>query len=160
MPPIKTFEVWQNLISQTFLEQIGFDPKYVDRFFVNNLVQRTLAHLVGQGRNKGIQIKSTEGGALVVAPTATAIEENQVFTHTFETSASKTETFSQVVLRIDMTIWTKPVLFRHSPDGTRWGGWIEVNADSAYCFDCNVTKIEIKNKVGAENARYQIVGWY
>ena len=160
MPPIKTTEVWQNLISQVFLEDIGFDPQYVERFFVNNLVTRTLAHLVGQGRNKGIQVRATEGGALIVAPTATAIEDNEVFTHTFVNDDPKIETFDHVVARVDMTIWTNPVLFRHSPDGTRWGAWIEVNADCAYSFDCNVKKIEIKNKTAGSNARYQIVGWY
>lgn len=49
---------------------------------------------------------------------------------------------------------------RHSPDGERWGGWIEVNADTFYSFDCCVKKIQIKNKDTGQNARYQLVGWY
>ena len=160
MPPIKTTEVWQNLISRELLEDIELDPAQVERFFVNNLVQRTLAHLVGQGKNDAKLIRSTEAGALVTAPTATAFEDYDLEQVTFADDNADQVIFSQVVSRIDLTIWTNPVLFRLSPDGIRWGGWIEQNADSAYSFDCNVAKLEIKNKNAGSNARYQIVGWY
>lgn len=93
MPPVTTKEIWQNLISPAFAENIEFDPEYVERFFVSNLVQRTLAHLVGQGKNAGIKIRATEGGALVVAATATAFEDNEVYRATFTTDDPNEETF-------------------------------------------------------------------
>lgn len=160
MPPIKTTEVWQNLISQVFAEEIKLDPEDVQRFFVNNLIQRTLAHLVGQGKKKAIPIRSTEAGALVVAMTGLAFEDQQVDATTFPDDEADQIVYTHVVSRIDITIWTNPVLLRLSPDGTRWGDWIERNADSEYSFDCAVTKLEIKNKTPTQNARYQLIGWY
>jgi len=160
MPPIKIFEQWQNLISSEFLERMQMDPAQVERFFVNNLVQRTLAHVVAQGHARAIPVRSTEAGALIVAPTATAIEDSEVAAATFPDDDPDDIVFSPLTCRVDMTIWTNPVLFRLSPDGVRWGDWIEVNADSAYSFDCNVTRLQIKNKNPGSNARYQIVGWY
>ena len=160
MPPIKTTEVWQNLISQVFAEDIEFDPEAVQRFFVNNLVQRTLAHLVGQGKKKGIPIRATEAGALVVAMTGLAFEDSKVSSATFTDDDADQIVYTHVVSRIDVTIWTNPVLMRLSPDGTRWGDWIERNADSEYSLDCAVSKLEIKNKTPGSNARYQLVGWY
>ena len=162
MPPIKVTELWQNLISQVFGEDIEFDPEDVERFFVNNLVQRTLAHLVGQGRDKGIRIRATEAGALVVASTGTAIEDNETVTATIVAAAVEEEELSQVCSVVDITIWDFDVLLRRSPDGVRWGGWIERPADSDYSFDASCLKFEIKNKDtdGSHDARYQIVGWY
>ena len=160
MPPIKTTEEWQNLVSQVFGEDVELDPAQVERFFVTNLVGRSLAHLVGQGKTSAKLIRATEAGAAVTAPTATAFEDYDLEQVTFADDNADDVEFSQVVSRVDITIWTNPVLFRLSPDGTRWGGWIEQNADSAYSFDCNVTKLQIKNKNAGSNARYQIVGWY
>lgn len=162
MPPIDKFEAWQDLISQVFAENIGFDPEAVQRFFVNNLVQRTLAHLVGQGKNKGIPIRATEAGALVVAGTGLAIEDNETVAGTVVATAEDPVEFSHVCSVVEVWTWDFECYFRRSPDGVRWGGWIELRADMMYPYDASTKNIEIKNKDtdGSHDTRYQIVGWY
>ena len=159
-PSAEKFEAWQDILENFFLEDLELSPEFVKKFFVSNLVQRTLSHLVGQGKRRAIPIRATEAGGLVVAATATAFEDSQVDKATFTDDDADQITYATTVSRVDVTVWTNAVYFRLSPDGTRWGGWIERNADSEYSFDCSVSKLEIKNKDAGQNARYQLVGWY
>ena len=160
MPPIKVEEIWQDLISQVFAEDIELDPEAVKRFFVNNLVQRTLAHLVGQGRNRGIPILATEAGALKVAEAGGGTSRYETLPKAAITDTVQTKTFDNVCSRVDVTTWDKPVILQLSDDGTTFGEDIVVNAGVFYSIDQSVKAVKYKNETTDGNATLQLVGFY
>ncbi len=160
MPPIKTTETWQNLISQVFREDIKFDPEDVERFFVNNLVQRTLAHVVGQGRERGITILATEAGALKVAEAGGGTSRYETLPKAAITDTLQKKEFTRVCCRVDVTTWDKPVILQLSDDGVTFGADIVVNAGVFYSIDQSVKAVKYKNEAADGNATLQLVGFY
>jgi len=162
MPLIKTFEQWQNLISSEFLEDIELDPAQVERFFVNNLVTRTLAHLVGQADRSGVLLKATAGGILKVAGTGTGFEHNESLADVdLSDNAWHDMTFAQIISRVDVFVESFDMLIkRRLTADMAWEGEIKVPKNSMYSFDCTTQALSCKNTAAAENPAFQIIGWY
>lgn len=157
-PPID--EQWQRLQDEKFLEALTFEPEQVRELAVSNLIIRTLTQLVGRGLKKAIPIEATEAGELKVASTGVPVAQYEHTKVTFSDDNADTITFTQVCSFVDIWIWTKDVLVRQSYDGSTWGGWFTLPADSYYCINASSKAVEIKNAAAGENATYQIMGWY
>lgn len=162
MPPIKIKEEWQNIISQIFAEELEFDPAQVERFFVNNLVQRTLAHLVGQGDVKSIPIRATSAGGLIVSPIGTGFEHNETLSDVDVSDNNwHDRVFAQIVSRVDVMVTFFDGKIRRRPRAdAAWEGEIKVPKNSFRSFDCSTQGLQIHNVNAGENPVFEIVGWY
>ena len=158
--PLVTKEVYQDLISQRFLEDIEFVPEYVDNFYVNNLIQRTLAHLVGQGREKTIPILATEAGALKVAEAGGGTSRYETLPKAAISDTVAKKEFTRVCSRVDVTTWDFDVKLNLSDDGVWFGDDIVVNAGVFYSIDQSVKAVKYKNGTAGSNATLQLVGFY
>jgi len=158
---VAAIEVWQNLLENYFREDVSFDPEFVDRFFVSNRVQRTLAHLVGQADTEAVRVRATAAGELIVAPTGTGYEHNESIAKFTVADAYAEKTFAQVVSRLDVTTWTYGIIIKRRPTASAgYEGEIEIPANTMYSFDCSTQAISVKNATAGSNASCQIVGWY
>jgi len=154
-------EVWQNLIENYFKEDVKLDPEFVERFFVSNLVQRTLAHLVGQSDTAAVRIRATSAGELKVAPSGTGLEHNQVIAKWTCSDGGDEKTFNQVVSRVDVTTWDFPILLKRKPTALAgYEGEFEIPANTFLSFECSTIYISVKNATPGSNAKCQLNGWY
>lgn len=84
-------EVIQKIISQFIFEDLDFDPKYVPHMFVSNIIQRSLARIMGQGPNGPVTAKCTADGSLAVVARGGAFDDYERQDHTFAiTQAART----------------------------------------------------------------------
>jgi len=160
MPDIKTEEIWQNLIEQ-LNSDINTDPKQVQRFFINNIVQRVFAYLYAFETLSGFpkKLTCTSDGCLRVASIGSGYEHNITFSG--DASDDYTELdFGRRVSRIDMWIDNYDAVITRSVDGVVYDDEIVIKANTFYSFDCVTSKIKIKNRTSGSNASYQIVGWF
>lgn len=158
---IAVAEVWQNLLENFFKEDVTLDPEFVERFFVSNKVQRTLAHLVGQTDTAAVRIRATAAGELKVAPSGTGYEHNESIAKFTVADAYAEKIFSQVVSRCDVTTWSFGIIIKRRPTaGSGYEGEVELPANTMYSFDCSTQAISVENATPGSNASCQIVGWY
>jgi len=61
----------QEIRENRFLEPLTFIPEQVRKFFVNNVFQRTLSHLVGWTGEKSVMVACLSDGTLKVSSQAT-----------------------------------------------------------------------------------------
>jgi hypothetical protein len=153
-------EVVQNVIEDGIFEELRFDPVYVPRFYVSNVIQRSFAHLYGWTGKRTVRVKTTEGGALIVAPYGTAYQYNDTKSGDAPNDYGTPLVFDQVVSKLDIFIWDNPAIVQRSLDGTLWQDEIEIPANTVYSFDCTTHSVRIKNKTAGLIARYQIIGWW
>ena len=153
-------EVWQDLKEPFFLEGLELSPEFVEKFFVNNLVQRTLAHVVGQGRTKGLTIGATEAGALKVAVSGGGTSLYETLAKGAITDALQSKEFTHVCSQVDVTTWDFDVILQLSDDGVTFGNDIVVNAGVFYSIDQSVKAVKYKNGTPGSNATLQLVGFY
>lgn len=158
--PIEIVRVVQNLIQHGFAEDILFDPPRVERYYTDNFVQRTLAHLVAKASSGSVILKCNSAGELVVATTGAAYEDNDTKAGNAPDTYTTILTFDKIVSRVDIWVYNNIMNFIRSPDGVRWGDDIEIPADSSYSFDASTHSIKIKNETAGDVARYIVVGWY
>jgi len=154
-------QIWQDLKESFFKEDAALDPEYIERFYTSNLVQRTLAHLVGQADKYAVRIKATSAGELKVAPSGTGYEHNETIAKFSVGDSYTTKTFSQVVSRVDITTWDYAIIIQRRPTATSgWEDAIQIPANTHYSFDCSTQALNVKNATAGQTASCQIVGWY
>jgi len=154
-------EIWQKLKDKNFLESLELSPEYVENFFVSNLVQRAICHLVGQGDLRAVPIRATAAGELKVAPSGTGYEHNESIAKFTVADAYAEKTFAQVVSRVDITTWSFGIIIKRKPIiSAGYEGEIEIPANTMYSFDCSTIQISVKNATPGSNASCQLVGWY
>jgi len=158
---ITVTELWQNLKEKYFKEDIELSPEFVEEFFVSNMVQRTLAHVVGQSDQAAVRIRATAAGELKVAPSGTGYEHNETIAKFTVADAYAEKTLSRVCSRIDITTWNYGIIIKRQPTtAAGYEGEIEIPANTMYSFDCSTIYISVKNATPGSNASCQIVGWY
>jgi hypothetical protein len=70
---------------------LDLDPKYVKNAYTTNIIQRTLARIVGQGPHGPVVAKCTEDGSLAVVQRGGAFDDYEREDHVFaKTEASRT----------------------------------------------------------------------
>ena len=150
----------QDLLENFFLEDLELSPEFVKKFFVSNLVQRTLAHVVGQGKKRAIPILASEAGALKVADIGGGTSSYETLPKAAISDTLTKKEFTRVCSRVDVTTWDKPVIIQLSDDGVTFGEDIVVNAGVFYSIDQSVKAVKYKNEAADGNATLQLVGFY
>lgn len=89
-------EVLQKIITQFIFEDLVFDPKYVPHMFVSNVIQRSLARIMGQGPNGPVTAKCTADGSLAVVARGGAFDDYERQDHTFAITEAARVTDSTV----------------------------------------------------------------
>lgn len=157
---ITVSEVWQNLKERLFHEDIDCDPPSQRRFFVSNLVRRTLAHVVGKGPRGSVQIEATSSGELKVAVTATILENMSVTEHTATDDDAISVVFPEIISSIDLIVEDQNALVRYTVDDVTWQGWFTLKVGEAFKRDITMHTLEIKNAGAGVNHSARIWGYY
>lgn len=83
--------VMQKIQSQNLFEDLDYDPKYLPNMFVDNIIQRTFARIMGQGPYGPITARCTSDGSLAVVARGGAFDDYERQDHTFAiTEAART----------------------------------------------------------------------
>lgn len=85
-------EAWQKIqAALVFEEDLDLDPKLLKHLFVNNIIQRSLARIYGQGPSGPKAVKVTEDGSLAVVQRGGAFDDYERLDHLFAaTEATRT----------------------------------------------------------------------
>jgi len=150
----------QRIEDNGFLENFTFIPQFVTRWFVDNIITRSIAHLVAWSEAGAKRLLCTTAGILKVAPVGTGFEHNDTHAGNAPDAYGTAITFDSIASRVDIWIFDNDSIVKRSKDGITFDDEVEVPADLLYSVDCTTTSINIKNKTGGSVARYQIIGWY
>lgn len=130
------------------------DPKYVKNMYINNVVQRVLARIMGQGPNGPIVAKCTADGSLAVVSRGGAFDDYERIDHFF-TGANQAvaKTFSQQVTRIDIFTYSGQIDYQLTRDLVKaYGAKINLFEDSFYSLDFDTLKVQATSKTWAPRA--------
>lgn len=158
--PINVEEEFQNLIANWLRVNIDADPKQVSRFFISNIFQHTIAHVVGRGPESSIPIEATSAGELKVAAVGVGLESYDYTAHTAVDDNAIDVTFAEVVSSIDLIVEDQNAEVRFSSNGTTWLDWFTLKAGEAFKRDIVINKLEIKNTGAGLNHVARIWGYY
>lgn len=157
---IEIKEIVQNILDEDFGENVEFDPENPERYYVTNVVRRTLAHLVGRSPTGDVVLKCNAAGELVVATGGSFISGNDVKLGNAPDAYGAALVFDVIVSRTDIFVSNNPVVVKRSIDGVFFYDEFFVPADSMYSIDANTHSIMIKNFSAGDIGTYSIVGWY
>lgn len=149
----------QQIRNINFLENYSFDPASPNSFLVDNIVQRTLAHLIGQGISKSLVIRCSEAGALYVAIQGSGFSHNEVISGNAPDAYGAASLFSAICSRIIIVVWDQDMFLKRSFDNVVFDAEIEIPANSTLEIDVTTLAINARNKTVGFSARYQIIGF-
>jgi len=150
----------QRIRSEDLYENLDLDPKYVPIWYVDNVIQRVFARMVGQSATGPKVVKCTEDGSLAMVAKGGAFSRYLVLTGT-GTDAGATVDLGQQVSRIDLFTYDNAANYKLSRDlVVPLGDVIELFKDSFYSLDVYTRRIWVQNKTPGANCRYRFIGWY
>jgi len=153
-------EEHQQIRELHFIENLKFLPQYVENFYVNNIIQRSLAHLVGWTGKRARMLICTSAGILKVAPTGAGFEHVTDHRVTGADSYQYLDWTANPVSRIDIWVYDADAVIGHRNSLGVYEGEIELEAGSFYSMDVVAYGLRYKNKTAGQNTRLQVVGWY
>jgi hypothetical protein len=159
--PVKVEEVVQ-LVDEQLSEGVTLEPRYIQRYFIDNVLKRVLAYLFGWDyiSNTPVRLKANPDGTLRVSAVSVPFSVNDVKSGNAPDAYGAALAFDQDCGEVDIFIWDNPALVQRSADGVTFQDEIEISAGTMYSFTATTRSIRIKNKTAGAVARYQIVGWY
>jgi len=150
----------QRIRSEDLFENLDFDPKYLPWLFVDNLIVRAMARMIGQGPDGPKVVKCTADGSLAIVAKGGAFSRYLVSEGT-GTDAGATVDLGQQVSRIDLFTYDNGANYKLSRDlVVPLGDVIELFKDSFYSLDVYTRRIWVQNKTPGANCRYRFIGWY
>jgi hypothetical protein len=152
--------VLQRIQSEKLFEILDLDPKYLPWMYVDNVIQRTFARVMGLGPYGPVTIKCNEEGSLYVAGLGGGYTQNQTKKGNAPDAYAAAIAFKAAMGRVDLFVFDQSAIFKRTRDGVTWDDEIEVWKDSFYSFDCTTLRFNVKNKTAGLVARYQAIGWY
>jgi len=153
-------EEQQQIRELHFIENLKFLPQYVENFFVNNIVQRSLAHLVGWTGKRARMLICTSAGILKVAPIGTGFEHAEVHSANAVYNNYHDLAFANECSRWDIWVYENPIMIKQKNAIGVWEGETELPADSFFSFDCYAQSIEVKNVTSGDLVHCQVRGYY
>jgi hypothetical protein len=161
MAKVTVTEEHQEVVEQ-LNEGSNYDPKYIQKFFISNILSRIFAYLFGWDyeANRPVKLSCTSDGLLKVSATAGVNEHNITFSGNAPDTYGTPHDFGRIVRVVDVVVRNNDAVIQRSLDGVVWDDEITVWTDSGYSFDCNTRYVRIKNKTAGSTAVYQFVGWY
>lgn len=152
--------IGQKIKSEDLFENLELDPKYVPTWFVDNVIQRVFARMIGQSATGPKVIKCTEDGTLFTVARGGAFSKYLVLTGN-GTAGGATIDLGQQVSRIDIFTYDNAANYKLSRDLVQpLGDAIELFKDSFYSLDVFTRRIWVQNTVALAVARYRFIGWY
>lgn len=159
--PVRVEESAQRLKEQ-LNASLELEPEFVREFFIDNIVKRVVAYLMGWNYATGepTKLSLNPDGSLRVSITAAPSSVNETFTG--EGTDEWALIFSILGLAQVVDIWVDgaPLLFQRSVDGATWQDAFEVKANSFYSFQASTKAMRVKNASEGQSGTYQIVIWY
>lgn len=141
--------IWQKIKSEKIFEtDLEFDPTYVPWIYMDNVIQRSLARMVGQGPYGPVTIKCTEDGNLAVVARGGAFDDYEALAFAFSSAnEAHTFTFAQQVQRIDLFSYDGRIDYQLTRDLVKsLGDKIELFEDSFYSLDVYTRKVRATSK--------------
>ena len=141
---------------------LSFGPTHVPEYFVNNIVQRTLAYLLGWDKDKRepVKLKAMPDGSLCTVTSFSPITKNETRAGSAVDAWTNLSPFTDLTISVDIFIWDNAAIIGRTVDGITWQDDIEIPANTVYSFDGQTKQIRIRNKTAGLTVRYQVVGWY
>jgi hypothetical protein len=155
----------QELKGAENLEDEEYEPAYLAKLYVNNIFQRSLAHLYGFYEGKWRRVAVDSNGNLLVKGAEKAIEKYDVITVTSGDTESVAQLFSfpegiTTTRTVDVYVKVNPVLIRFIPYDDTVLEQIELPANSFYSVDVAIKGFKVQNAVAGSNAVVQVIGWF
>jgi len=152
--------VLQRIQSEKLFEILDLDPNYVPWMYIDNVIQRSFARVMGLGPFGPVTIKCNEEGSLYVAGLGGGYTRHEPTAGNAPDAYAGPIAFSAAMGRVDIFTFDNKMYFKRSRDGVLWDPEIELFKDSFYSFDCTTLQFDIRNLTAGLIARYQIIGWY
>jgi len=158
--PAKPEETPLRLDANLLVEEFNPHPSQVRRWFVSNILQKTISILCGWTGRKPVPIGATDTGLLYTASVGVPYAHQKVFAGSAGDAYGSDLVFPEYVDRIDVFVWDNPLVMKRAAPGGLYEEEFEIPANSMYSFDATTEKVAVRNKSVGQVARYQIVGWY
>lgn len=149
-------ELWQEIRDLVFEEDLDLTPQQAKRLFVNNILQRTLAHVVGLDNTTSRQIRCSADGRLYVLSTPGGYSEYEVLTDT-TAAAWNNQAFTDNVSYLDILVETNDANIQIDPATGTWGATIAL-PPGWYAFQLDCSRVRYQDRVGGNNADVQFFG--
>lgn len=136
--------VFQKIKSEKIFEQdLEFEPNYVPWVYVENIINRVLARMIGQGPYGPVTVKCTPDGSLAVVSRGGAFDDYERLEWAFAAAGeTKDLEFAQQVERIDIFTYSDRIDYQITRDLVKaFGAKIELFEDSFYSLDFYTRKI-------------------
>jgi len=170
--PIVTYEpkgyeakrILQRIQSENLFENLNLDPKYLPWLYVDNVILRVFARMVGQGPMGPIVAKCTKDGSLAVVQRGGAFDDYERQDYTFTVvNEVKEFTFSRQVERIDLFTYEGKVDYQLSRDLVKpYGSKIPLFEDSFYSLDFYTQRVKATCVTfdALKPTRSSLFGWF
>lgn len=142
-------EIWQKIKSEKIFEtDLECEPSYVPWVFMSNVIQRSLARMVGQGPFGPVTVKCTKDGSLATVPRGGAFDDYERIDHYFSAANQEHEfEFSQQVSRVDIFTYEGTIEYQLTRDLIKaYGDTIELFEDSFYSLDFYTQRIKATSR--------------
>lgn len=151
---------FQQITSENLFGELEAEPKYIRKWYIDNILTRTLARIVGQGPYGPVVAKCTADGSLAVVAKGGAFDQYAVY-NGIASDAGVTVTLTAVVSRLDIFIFDNPALVQLRRDLViALGNDIELFKNSFYSLDVYTKEVKIRNQTAGATARYRLIGWF
>jgi len=157
---ISPVQEYQDVKENGLILPFSLVPKFVRRYFVDNIFTRTFAQLLGWTGTKNVFLSCTDSGYLKVSSTGTVNEHNKTLAGNSPDAYGAALDLARLCPTVDIFTFDFACLVKRSLDDITYDDEIEIPANYMYSFDCDTRYLKIKNKVALSVCRYSIIGWY
>lgn len=147
-PEVKGYdpkEIFQKIKSENQWEDdLELDPENIPWIYIGNIIQRTLARIIGQGPYGPVTVKCTKEGSLAVVTRGGAFDDYEKLEHVFTAAGQTNEfEFTQQLERIDIFTFSDRIDYQLTRDLIKaYGDKIELFEDSFYSLDFQTRKVK------------------
>ena len=156
--------ITQRIRSQDLFENLDFDPKYLPHLYVDNVILRAFARIIGQGPTGPVVIKTTADGSLATVSRGGAFDAYERLDYTFAALAETHDfIFSRQMERIDIFTYNGKTSYQISRDLVQpLGSLIPLFEDSFYSLDFFTLRLKATcdTFTALTPTRSTIFGWY
>lgn len=137
-------EIFQKIKSENQWEvDLDLDPQKIPWIYIGNIIQRSLARMIGQGPYGPVTIRCTKEGNLAVVSRGGAFDDYERLEDTFDNVGDTFDLeFAQQVERIDIFTYGGVVDYQLTRDLVKpFGAKIQLFEDSFYSLDFYTRKV-------------------
>lgn len=157
---IEPREFWQKP-SVNYNEEDTYEPRYVQEFYIDNLIKRVLAHLFAEDESSGnpVRLKATASGLLKVSAVPPVRDTYEAYKISVAPETIATITFSEPVILVEIWTYGAEMVIEKSTDGSVFGDQVRIPAGSYWSFESTTKAIRVTNTDLFNSQDIQVVGW-